>query len=148
MHFARPASACLARLAVLALCCAALLPAAQAAAPALRAIRGIKIYPAPDVPPIPDGVLLVRGDRIVGVGPREAAPAEVPALAPGCDGGVIVAGFQNSHVHLNGPAFADARTAPAARLEAGLAELLTRHGFTTAFDIASDRANTLALANA
>lgn len=139
------------RLATLALAGAALLPAAQAAPvapvaePALRALRGVKVYPAPDVPPIEDGVVLVRGERIVGIGPREAAPAEVPALAPGCDGGVVVAGFQNSHVHLNGAAFAAAGTAPAARLEAGLAELLTRHGFTTAFDIASDRANTLAL---
>lgn len=119
-------------------------PAAEPAEPAVRALRGVKLYPSPDSPPIEDGVVLVRGDRIVAVGPRDAA-ADVPPLAPACDGGVLVAGFQNSHVHLNGAAFANARTAKASRLEGGLTALLTRHGFTTAFDIASDRDNTLAL---
>lgn len=127
------------------LCCAAVAPAALAAEPAVRALRGAKVYPAPDAPPIDDGVVLVRDGRIVGVAKREAAHADLPALAPGCDGGVLVAGFQNSHVHLNGPAFSKAATAPAATLEAGLTALLTRYGFTTAFDITSDRDNTLAL---
>ncbi|RZJ85446.1 MAG: hypothetical protein EOO64_00735 [Massilia sp.] len=52
---------------------------------------------------------------------------------------------QSSHVHLNGPAFANARAAKPETLENGLTALLTRYGFTTAFDIASDRDNTLAL---
>ena len=69
----------------------------------------------------------------------------MPPLSPACDGGVLVAGFQNSHVHLNGPAFANAKSAKATTLEGGLTALLTRYGFTTAFDIASDRDNTLAL---
>lgn len=141
----------LTRIAAALLCCgmAATLAApparaAEPAEPAVRALRGVKLYASPDAPPLDDGVVLVRGDRIVAVGPRDAA-ADVPPLAPACDGGVLVAGFQNSHVHLNGAAFANARTAKAATLEGGLTALLTRHGFTTAFDIASDRDNTLAL---
>ena len=118
---------------------------AQAAEPTLRALRGVRLYPAPDAPPIDDGVVLVREGRIVEVAKRGPANADIPPLAPGCDGGVVVAGFQNSHVHLNGPAFANAATAKAGQLEEGLSELLTRYGFTTAFDIASDRDNTLAL---
>ncbi|MCE4557899.1 amidohydrolase family protein [Roseateles cellulosilyticus] len=105
----------------------------------------MKVYVAPDAPPIDDGVVLVRDGRIVEVGSGAAQPQGVPALDAGCDGGVVVAGFQNSHVHLNGAAFAQAKDAPAGRLEAGLVSLLTRYGFTTAFDIASDRDNTLAL---
>ncbi len=70
---------------------------------------------------------------------------KVASLSSSCDGDVLTAGFQNSHVHLNGPAFPKASTAKAATLEAGLAALLTRYGFTTAFDIASDRDTTLAL---
>ncbi|UXH78262.1 amidohydrolase family protein [Roseateles amylovorans] len=120
-------------------------PFAQAADDGVRALRGVRIYPAPDAPPIDDGVVLVRDGRIVGVGARSAVSKEIPPLASACDGGVVVAGFQNSHVHLNGAAFAKAKTAPAATLEAGLTALLTRYGFTTAFDIASDRDNTLAL---
>ncbi len=92
-----------------------------------------------------NGVVIVNGGRIVSVGPETPASRKVASLSSGCDWGVLMAGFQNSHVHLNGPAFAKASTAKAATLEAGLAALLTRYGFTTAFDIASDRDNTLAL---
>ncbi|MDR7335964.1 amidohydrolase family protein [Roseateles asaccharophilus] len=120
-------------------------PSAGAADAGLRALRGVKLYPAPDAAPIHDGVVLLRDGRIVAVGPRDAENTNVPSLAPECEGGVLVAGFQNSHVHLNGPAFAKATGAKAATLEKGLEALLTRYGFTTAFDIASDRDNTLAL---
>lgn len=126
------------------LCGAAFASPAHAAEPVVRALRGTLVYPSPDAAPIPDGVVLLRDGRIVGVGPRNAG-AGVPPLSPACDGGVLVAGFQNSHVHLNGPDFANAKSAKAATLEGGLTALLTRYGFTTAFDIASDRDNTLAL---
>jgi imidazolonepropionase-like amidohydrolase len=135
----------LARFAAGLLCCGLAVPAVQAAEPTVRALRGMTVYTAPDAPPITDGVVLVQDGRIVAIGTGQAASARVPPLAPACNGGVIVAGFQNSHVHLNGAAFANAGTAKAAALEAGLAALLTRYGFTTAFDIASDRDNTLAL---
>jgi imidazolonepropionase-like amidohydrolase len=127
------------------LCCAAAVPSVDAADSTVRALRGVKLYPAPDSPPIDDGVVLVRDGRIVGIGTRDAALDSVPPLAPACDGGVLVAGFQNSHVHFNGAAFANAKTAKATTLEDGMTALLTRYGFTTAFDIASDRDNTLAL---
>jgi imidazolonepropionase-like amidohydrolase len=111
----------------------------------VQALRGVKIYPAPDAAPIDDGVVLLRDGRIVSVGRRDEQSDRVPTLAAGCEGGVLMAGFQNSHVHLIGKAFADAKTAPAPALAKGLTELLTQYGFTTAFDIASDRDNTLAL---
>lgn len=117
----------------------------QTAEPPLKALRAARIYPAPDAAPIDDGVVLVRGDRIVGVAPRSAQTDSLPSLAPACDGGVVTAGFQNSHVHLLGSGFANAQTAPAAALQAALTKLLTQYGYTTAFDIASDRDNTLAL---
>lgn len=120
-------------------------PPATATEPAVRALRGVKIYPGPDAKPIEDGVVIVRGTRIERVGHRDAQSDRVPALDPRCDGGVVVAGFQNSHVHLIGNAFANAETAPAAQLSQGLAELLTRYGYTTVVDIASDRDNTLVL---
>lgn len=121
-------------------CCGA--PAAETA---LQALRGARVYTSPDAAPLEDAVVLLRDGRIVSVAQADPVVDAVPPLAPACDGGVIVAGFQNSHVHLLGSAFADARSAPAARLEQGLAQLLTRWGYTTGFDIASDRDNTLAL---
>lgn len=121
------------------------LATAQAADAPVHALRGVTLYTAPDAPPLHDAVVLVRDGRIVDIVAADAAPADALPLAPGCEGGVLMAGFQNSHVHLNGKAFAKAAAAPAARLEAGLTALLSRWGFTTGFDIASDRDNTLAL---
>ena len=121
------------------------LQAACAAGPALQALRGAMVYTAPDATPLKDGTILISDGKIAAVGAADKDAQAVPRLAAGCDGGVVFAGFQNSHVHLNGSAFANARTRPAAELEQGLTALLTRWGFTTAFDIASDRDNTLAL---
>ncbi|RQP21890.1 amidohydrolase family protein [Piscinibacter terrae] len=118
---------------------------AHAAGPAAQALRGTTIYPAPDATPIENGMVLIREGKIASVGMADKDTEANPPLAAACDGGVILAGFQNSHVHLLGSAFANARTRPAAELEQGLTGLLTRWGFTTAFDIASDRDNTLAL---
>lgn len=133
------------RFLVLMLCCLAGAVPAVGAAPAVHAIHGIKVYPGPDAEPIDQGVVLVRGKTIAAVGPRR--PGDVPAkpLARQCDGGVIVAGFQNSHAHLIGPSFEGAARAPAAELSRGLMQVFTRYGYTTVFDIASDRDNTLAL---
>lgn len=120
-------------------------PAAQAASPASLALRADTIYPSPDATPIGNALVLVRDGEVVSVGPADKASEATPSLAPQCDGGVIVAGFQNSHFHLIGSAFTNARTKPAAALESALTALATRWGFTTVFDIASDRDNTLAV---
>jgi len=120
-------------------------PPAHAAQPQAQALRGTTIYPAPNATPIKNGAVLIREGKIASVGPADKDMEGAKALSAACDGGVIVAGFQNSHVHLLGSAFTNARTRPAAEVERGLTQLLTRWGFTTAFDIASDRDNTLAL---
>lgn len=120
-------------------------PTVRAAPPEGQVLRGATVYSAPDATPISNGAVLVRDGTIVSVGPADQRTEAIPPLASQCDGGVIVAGFQNSHVHLIGSAFGQAREKPAKALEDGLTALLTRWGFTTAFDIASDRDNTLAL---
>jgi imidazolonepropionase-like amidohydrolase len=80
------------------------------------------------------------------VGPTAAVqlPAGLPTSQ--CSGGVIVAGFQNSHVHFTQPEFADAASAPADRLGQQLESMLGRYGVTTAVEIAStDVKNSIAL---
>ena len=109
-----------------------------------RALHGHKVYISPHAPILHDAVILIRGGKIERVLPAREAQTVAP-LDRGCDGGVIVAGFQNSHVHLLGKVFEAAAGAPADRLAGGLKTLLTGYGFTTAFDLASDRDNTLAL---
>ena len=66
------------------------------------------------------------------------------AVKVDCRGKVVVAGFWNSHVHFeNG--WHGAASAPAAKLEAQMQDMLTRWGFTSVWDLGSEPSNTLAL---
>ncbi|GFE84204.1 Xaa-Pro dipeptidase [Steroidobacter agaridevorans] len=106
-------------------------------------LDGVKIYPAPNAPPV-SGHVIIAGNKIESVTTGKSR-ATAENKHPQCDGGVIVAGFQNSHVHFTGEEFSNARQRPAAELDAALTRMLTRYGYTTVFDVASDGENTLAL---
>jgi imidazolonepropionase-like amidohydrolase len=109
------------------------------------AIIGARIYPSPDAAPIDDGVVIIRGDRIVGVGPRSRITVPRSARRIEAHGAVLTAGFWNSHIHLMPPELLNAATAKPEALQAGLDAMLTRWGFTSVFDIASATENALAL---
>jgi imidazolonepropionase-like amidohydrolase len=106
-------------------------------------LDGNLIYRAPDAPPERNARIVIKGGTIASIG--RASSHTKGASIPECNGGVLVAGFQNSHVHLLGDDFLDAAHQSAAALTDALARMLTRYGYTTVFDIASDRDNTLAL---
>jgi imidazolonepropionase-like amidohydrolase len=108
------------------------------------ALDATKIYSRPDVPAV-SGQVVIAGTKIESVAPASNKPAAAATRAPQCNGGVIVAGFQNSHVHFIGDEFRDARNQQAGQLDAALTQMLTRYGYTTVFDITSDRDNTGAL---
>jgi len=121
-------------------------PIASAADHIVLACIGAKVYPSPTAPPIEDAVLIVNDGRIVTVAPRDRTKYLTgdAALKLDCTGKVVVAGFWNSHVHFeNG--WDNAASAPAAKLEAHMQEMLTRWGFTTVWDLGSEPHNTLAL---
>jgi imidazolonepropionase-like amidohydrolase len=122
---------------------AALLTAVTCNAGASWTLDGTTIYPAPDAPAVRNGRIVISGDKIQSVTNRPDAnkPSTTPAAE--CNGGIIMAGFQNSHVHFIGDQFDHAR--PAQELSNALADMLTRYGYTTVVDITSDRDNTLAL---
>jgi len=109
------------------------------------AIVGATVYPAPDVAPIPNADVIVRNGRIASV--RRGGERAIPRDAQIVDakGMHLLAGFWNSHVHLLSAELTDARSKDPASLERALAALLTRWGFTSAFDVASVPGNTLAL---
>src|SRR5690606_7355335 len=107
-------------------------------------LDGVKIYTAPDATPI-SGTVVIAGTKIQSVSPRSDTRATNPARAPQCQGGVLVAGFQNSHVHFTSDEFRNARGQTARVLEPALTRMLTQYGYTTVVDIASDRDNTLDL---
>ena len=108
------------------------------------ALDARKIYVKPDVPAV-SGQVVIAGGKIASVAPAADKRATSATKTSQCSGGVIVAGFQNSHVHLIGDEFRDARQQRPETLEAALTNMLTRYGYTTVFDITSDRDNTLAL---
>ncbi len=117
----------------------------QTSDPSTLALVGGRIHTAPDAAPIDDGVVVIEKGRIVRVGPRASTPVSTGGRVLDCNDLVIVAGFQNSHVHFTDPRWLDAAAQPAEKLGAQLDEMLTRYGFTTVVDTASDPENTLAL---
>lgn len=123
----------------------ALVLGGQASDPATLALVGGRIHPAPDGVPIDDGVVIVEKGRIVRVGPRASTPVPPMARVIDCKNLIVTAGFQNSHVHFTDPRWMNAPGQTAAKLGAQLDEMLTRYGFTTVVDTASDFDNTLAL---
>lgn len=104
-----------------------------------------RIYAAPDQAPIDDGAILMQAGRILAVGPREEMAARGARRLERCDGGIVVAGFQNSHVHFTEPKWEGADVRPAGELAESLRGMLTRYGFTTVVDTASRVENTVAL---
>lgn len=109
------------------------------------ALSSTRIYIAPDTPAIDDGVVLVRDGKIAAAGRKDSV--SIPAATPesACSGGFVTSGFQNNHVHFTGDQWNGARSQSAQALLGHLDEMLTRYGFTTVVDTASDRDNTLAL---
>jgi imidazolonepropionase-like amidohydrolase len=116
-----------------------------AAVSKVSALVGGRVQPAPDVAPIPDGVVLVRDGIIASVGRR--GEVEVPAEAAiiDCAGSTVMAGFWNSHVHFTADPFRSAATAPAEQLADALRSMLTAYGVVRVLDTGSMLGNTLAL---
>ncbi len=108
-------------------------------------IRATRLYTAPDRPPIDDAAVLIVDGRIAAIGPSADIASGAAAALGQCDGGTVVAGFQNSHVHFTDAKFADAASKPAEELTAALDDMLNRFGFTTVVDTASRLENTVAL---
>jgi imidazolonepropionase-like amidohydrolase len=119
-------------------------PSTARAAPALVLVGGT-IYSGPDAAPLLDGVIVVERGRIVAVGGRNEVAIPAAAQRIDCAGAVIVAGFQNSHVHFTEDHWTDAGRQPAAKLAGHLQAMLTRYGFTQVVDTGSYLSNTAAL---
>jgi imidazolonepropionase-like amidohydrolase len=139
----RPLSVALA----LATALAATLNALAPAAPTLALVGG-RLYADPTSPPVDDAVVVVSSGRIAAAGARAVVTVPAGATVLDCKGLVITAGFYNSHVHFTDVArWMDAKSQPAETLSSQLQEMLTRYGFTTVVDTASDLWNTMALRN-
>ena len=111
----------------------------------VTAIVGGTIHPSPDAAAIPDGIVLLAGERITAVGPRDSVEVPDDALVIEAAGRTVLAGFWNSHVHFIEPQWEGIDTMPAERASRLLREMLNRFGFVHVFDIASFSDRTLEL---
>jgi imidazolonepropionase-like amidohydrolase len=109
------------------------------------ALTHARIYAAPDAAPLADGTLLIHDGRIQRIGPAGAVKLPSTTRVIDLRGAVVTAGFWNSHVHLLTPSFLNADKHSNAELSQALTQMLTRWGFTTVFDIASQLTNTLSI---
>lgn len=107
------------------------------------AITGGTIIAAPGRAPIPDGVVIVRGDRITEVGPASAVRVPDGATVIDAAGGTVLAGFWNCHVHFMAPSWT--ADGPAAQLDRDLAATFTRWGAVHVVDTGSTPEVTLAI---
>lgn len=105
-------------------------------------ITGAKVYPAPGAAPIENASVLIRDNRIVSVGPAKDVHAGQDAKVIDANGGTVLAGFWNNHVHFTEPKWTGAATLPAFRLQSQLREMLIQYGFTTVVDTGSDPRDT------
>ena len=64
-------------------------------------LKGAWIYPAPGVPPIKNGTVVIEDGRIAAIGSSDAVRFRVrdDAKVIDCQGKTVVAGFWNNHVH-------------------------------------------------
>jgi imidazolonepropionase-like amidohydrolase len=128
-------------LAVLAVALSAALASRSGVAEPLL-ISADKIYTAPDAPPLQNGTVLVQGGRIVSVADQRSRIPLPDGMRRSDCRGVLVAGFQNSHVHFMGPGFDGASGKTAEDLQSSVESMLTRYGFTTVVDTSSVLENT------
>ncbi len=108
------------------------------------ALTGATIYVDPDAEPIFDGVVVIDGELIAGVGTRAHLTIPDSVQTIDCSGLTIAAGFWNCHVHFFERKWAGAATLAAGQLAPHLAEY-SRHGFTSVVDLSSKWSNTQAL---
>ena len=109
------------------------------------ALVGGRVYASPDATPLPDAVVLASNGVITAIGSRSEVGVPQDARVIDCSGKTVVAGFWNSHVHFTQDVWRRARSGPAAPLTEHMQEMLTKWGFTTAWDLGSDPRDSLPL---
>ena len=103
------------------------------------------LYSSPTAEPLTDAVIIVRDGLIAGVGTGSQVEIPLGARVIDARGGVVVAGFQNSHVHFSEPQWARAATRRAAVFADQFEAMFTRFGFTTVVDTGSSLEDARAL---
>jgi imidazolonepropionase-like amidohydrolase len=106
------------------------------------ALVGGMIYASPTDEPIQDGIVVIDDGKIAAVGSRTLVDIPQSGQLLNCSGFTITAGFWNCHIHFFERKWANAAEIPASELSRQLQGMLTRYGFTSAFDLGSEWKNT------
>lgn len=121
------------------------------------ALRAALLIDGTGADPIRDAVLVVRGDRIVSVGRRDAVEVPDGATVKDLGDATLLPGFIDAHVHLPNRTLGDpkAESSPVkdydglgAILGVGHCEATLRAGFTTVRNVGAGRFDDLALRDA
>jgi cytosine/adenosine deaminase-related metal-dependent hydrolase len=83
--------------------------------------------------PIRNGVVLIEGEKIAAVSPKQTLSIPKNADRIDCSGLGVTAGYWNSHVHFFEREWANAAEIPPPELSRRFEEMLTRFGFTSVF---------------
>src|SRR4051812_40438756 len=89
-------------------------------------LTGTRLYVAPDAAPLDHAWVVVNGGENEALGAPPHPPPPGVRRARTCSGGVITAGFQNSHVHFSHPAFEGAAAQPREQLQPPITQMTTR----------------------
>ena len=111
------------------------------------ALVGASIYQSPTAPRLADGVVIIKGGRIIAVGDKQRITIPRAAEVIDCSGLTLLGGFWNSHVHFTESKWEKAAGLSSARLSQQLTDTFTRYGFTSVFDLGSDIENTKLIRN-
>src|SRR5262249_22299108 len=122
--------------AVIAVASLATLPAQS---PAVRAFTGARVIDGTDRPPIDNATIVVRGGKIVSVGP--ASRAQVPAGAErvSLEGKTVIPGIVNAHGHVGNTEGLEQGHYSAANVVRDL-KTYAAYGVTTVFSLGDDQA--------
>src|ERR1700754_2358742 len=100
------------------------------------ALVGARIYPSPTAAPIENGTVLIRNGKITGVGSTGKIVVPKSFRIIDCKGMTLTAAYWNCHVHFIEPKWNRADTMAAKRFDEQMADMLSSHGFSYAFDLA------------
>ena len=101
------------------------------------AITNVRAYPSPFEEPVDNATVWIEGGRIARI-QRDARPPDRRKFdVVDGEGGVLVAGFWNCHVHLVTPLLLRSTDATDDAIQNELQRAFTRWGFTTVVDLAS-----------
>ena len=106
------------------------------------ALVGGTLYASPTEEPLRNALILINDGRVRAVNTKGQVQIPETAQVVDCSGFTIMAGFWNSHVHFMERKWADAAGSSASELNQQFQDMLTRYGFTTAFDLSSPWENT------